>query len=540
MFNTKVSSTIVNNRTKKNFVEENSKVKISKYVARKHFTSGFYTQHHPSQCYHLLNAQPIHLKKESAIDGKQLVRIKYQENVRDLLVPATANVYPAIWPVGEIKRIEAKSQSITLDEKKMELQRKYDERKQLEDECERRKAHLKEIDKSKLDEHSDDNTDSETQNKQILEQAMIAQLEAAEEFKRVNFLISAKKCQHTRAFQVAEKNDIKRELRDYEYFMEKTILDECDKALLLESENALKRRKSKAKLAEERKALVNQKELAEKMAAEKALEMDKAEALATAVENANLEEQEKKQRIEQMFKTREDIENFKALRERLKNKALEEERITEMKALEYMRKKQENIKKLAEEKRLIKEEKQRKADELLMLQAKLLETRNQQGESNIKRSQEEKEREFRRKEKEAAIKRKMTSKEVQDVRAFQLKEIRRKREMELEQERLARQQLIEKVKDEEMKEKEKQEKFRLQREKLQNDIINQIKQKEIEKLKGREQAQIEYVRDVEKEKERIANIESVIHTKLMEMQEAKIPIEDIQDIQRKIQSKLIS
>lgn len=539
MFNTKVSSTIVNKRTKKNFVKENAKVKISKYVAEKHFTSGLYTQHHPSQCNHLLNAQPIHLKKESAIDGKQLVRIKYQENVRDLLIPATANAYPAIWPVAEIERIEAKSQAVTIDEKKMELQRKYDERKQLEYECERRKAHLKEIDESKIDEHSDEDSDSAAQNKKILEQAMIAQLEAAEEFKQVNFLISAKKCQLTRAFQVAEKNDIKRELRDYEYFMEKTILDECDKALLLESENAFNRRKSKAKLAEERKALVNQKELAEKMASERALERDKAEALAMAVENANLEQQEKKQRIEQMFKTREDIENFKALRERLKNKALEEERITEMKAQEYMRKKQENLKKLAEEKRLIKEEKQRRADELLMLQAKLLETKNQQGESNIKRSQEEKEREFRRKEKEAALKRKMLSKEVQDVRASQLNEIRRKREMELEQERLAREQLAEKLKAEEMKEKTKQEKLRLEREKLQNDIINQMKQKEIEKVKEREQARIEYIRELEKEKERIAKIESVINTKLLEMQEAKMPLEDIQDIQRKIKTKLI-
>lgn len=540
MFNTITSSTSLNNRKKKNFVKENAKVKISKHAVKKHFTSGLYTQHHPSQCYHLLNAQPIHLKKQSAIEGKELVRIKYQESVRDLLVPATANVYPAIWPVEEIKRIEAKSHLVSLDEKKVELKRKYDERKQLEDECERRKAQLKEIDKLKIDQHSEDNSDSAAQNKKILNRAMISQLEEAEEFKRVNFLIAAKKCQLTRAAQVVEKNEIQRELSDYNFFMEKTILDECDKALQQEAENELKRRESKAKLAEERKALVNQKELAEKTASERALEMDKAEAHAMAVENANLEEQDKKRRIEQMFKTRDDIENFKALRETLKNKALEDEHITEMKAMEYMRKKQESIRKLADAKRLIKKEKQQKADELLMLQAKLLETRNQQGESNIKRSQEEKEREFRRQEKEAALKRKMLSKEIHDVRACQLEEIRRKRELELEQERLARNKLVEKIKAEETEEERKQERLRVQREKLQNDIMNQIKQKEMEKLKEKEQARIEYIRSQEKEKERIANIESVINIKLVEMQEAKMPVEDIQEIHRKIKSKLIS
>lgn len=523
----------------KNFVKKNAKVKISNAV-QKHFAAGIYTQHHPSQCNHLLNAQPIHLKKQSAIDGKELVRIKYQENVRDLLVPATANVYPAIKHVRDIELIEAKSKLVTIDEKKIELQRKYDDRKRLEEECEKRKAHLKEIDKIKFDKNSEDRSDSAAEKQKFLDRAMIARLEETEEFKRVNHLIAAKKCQLTRAAQVVEKNEIRRELRDYDFSMEKSILDDCDKALQLESENALIRRKSKAKLAEERKALVNQKERTEKMASEKALEMDKAEVHAKAVENARLEDEEKTQRIEQMFKTRADIESFKAVRETLKNKALEEERLSEMRAVEYMQKKQEKIKKIAEAKRLIKEEKQQKADELLMLQAKLLETRNQQGESKLQRSQEEKEREFRRKAKADALKRKTLLKELHDARSFQLQEIRRKREMEVEEEREALNTLMEKMRSEEMEEMRNKERFRVEQEKHKNYIENQIKQKQLKKHLEEEKARVEYARNQEKEKERIANIESIINTKLVEMQEAQMPSEDIQDIQRKIKSKLIS
>lgn len=62
----------------------------------------------------------------------------------------------------------------------------------------------------------------------------------------------------------------------------------------------------------------------------------------------------------------------------------------------------------------------------MMLRAKLLETRTQKGESIIKRLEEEKEQEYQRKAKEDALKWKTLSKEVQDVRAFQLQEIRRK------------------------------------------------------------------------------------------------------------------
>ncbi|XP_037052361.1 calponin homology domain-containing protein DDB_G0272472-like [Bradysia coprophila] len=525
------------NKTKRNFVKENARVKFGKYAAQKGFTSGSYTQHHPSKCNHTLNGQPIHLKKDSEV---QLVRIKYQESVRDLVVPTTVNIHPAIWPVKEINRLTAKSQLVTIDEKKSELQRKYDEMKYLEEECEKRKAHLKELDKIKANYNSDDEADDAAEKQQILDRARIEQIEGTAEFRRANQLIVSKKCQLTRAAQIAEKNQIQREVRDYNLFLEKSILDDCAKALQLESENALKRRQSKAELAESLKDRVNQKELSEKMAAEKALEMDKAEVHANAVELAMLEEQEKKQRTEQMFKTREDIENFKALRETLQNKALEEERIMELKAQEHMRKKQEEMKKMAEARRLVQEEKRRKAEELLMIQAKLLETRNQQGESNIKRLEEEKEREFRRKAKEDALKRKLLHKDVQDVRAFQLQEIRRKKEMEKEQERVALKQLKEKIDSEEMEEKRKMERNRVEKEQLQNEIINQIKEKERKKQMEEERAKVDYIKEQERQKEQLTSIQSVLNAKLAEMEEAKMPLEDIREIKRKIKSKLVS
>lgn len=537
MLNTNRSVSLFNNQRKRNFVKENAKVKIGSCVVQKHYASGLYTQHHPSQCNHTLNAQPIHMNKGNT---KQVVRIKYQEHVRDLVVPTTMNVHPAIWPVEEIKRIEAKSHMVTIDEKKMELQRKCDEMKFLEEECEKRKAHLKEIDKVKFEEIAEDDTDGAAERQHILDRAAITQVEETEEYKRVNQLFASKKCQLTRAAQVTEKREIQRELRDYNAFVDRTILDDCQKALQLEAENAAKRRQEKAKLAENLKAHVNQKELTEKMAAEKALEMDKAEVNAKAEENARLEEEEKRQRLEHRHRTREDIENFKALRKTLKDKELEEERITELKALEYMRKKQENIKRMAEEKRLVTEEKRRKADELLMLQAKLLETRNQQGESNIKRLEEEKEREYRRRTKEEALRRQQIAKEVQDVRALQLQELRKQKEMEVEKERLALCQLKERINGEELEEQKRLEWLRMQRELNKDEIKFQIKLKEARKQAEEEKAKQEYVREQEKERKRLANIETVINTRLIEMQEAEVPVEDIRDIQRKIKTKLVN
>lgn len=124
--------------SKRNFVKENSKVQISKHFTQQ-FAPGKFTTHHPSRCYHILDSHPIHLKRENPIEGKQSVRIFTQEYIRDLLVPATSNLYPAIWHASEINRIKTKSVRLTNNEKQANMQNLKDTNKILKDASEERK-----------------------------------------------------------------------------------------------------------------------------------------------------------------------------------------------------------------------------------------------------------------------------------------------------------------------------------------------------------------------------------------------------------------
>lgn len=94
--------------SKRNFVKENSKGQVRKHFSQE-FHSGTFTIHHPSRCYHTLNGHPIHLKRENPTDGKEFIRILNREYIRDLLVPATSNLYPAVLHIRDLDRIKMKS-----------------------------------------------------------------------------------------------------------------------------------------------------------------------------------------------------------------------------------------------------------------------------------------------------------------------------------------------------------------------------------------------------------------------------------------------
>lgn len=103
-------------RSKRNFVKENSKSQVRKH-SHQEFSPGTFITHHPSRCYHTLNSHPIHLKRENPTNGKTFVRILTQDSIRDLLVPSTSNLYPAVWHASEMERIKIKSLRLTNDEK---------------------------------------------------------------------------------------------------------------------------------------------------------------------------------------------------------------------------------------------------------------------------------------------------------------------------------------------------------------------------------------------------------------------------------------
>ena len=94
----------------KNFVKSQSKAVYRGDTPPRDFPAGIYTRHHPNECNLALSSRPIHLARESAYEGKNVIQLVSKDNVRELLIPQReTSVYPAFWSKGEYERIMSKA-----------------------------------------------------------------------------------------------------------------------------------------------------------------------------------------------------------------------------------------------------------------------------------------------------------------------------------------------------------------------------------------------------------------------------------------------
>lgn len=120
----------------------------------------------------------------------------------------------------------------------------------------------------------------------------------------------------------------------------------------------MKQKMHNAKVAEELKKQLQEREIAKLKEAERIEDEAKKISKAIIATNTEMDEQEK-QRKKQKQKIKEELETFKKLSETFKTIAFEEQRIADMKAQEYMRKKQARDKAVLHERRLKLEQQQR-------------------------------------------------------------------------------------------------------------------------------------------------------------------------------------
>ncbi|XP_055627080.1 cilia- and flagella-associated protein 45 isoform X2 [Toxorhynchites rutilus septentrionalis] len=157
-----------------------------------------------------------------------------------------APVYPLLWPKTEYSRLQTKAKLKTLDDKLNEFKLNELEKKNLLEASDKRKKHLQEIDRERqsnsgvlgnvfneIVEHDKDLT-----SRKIIDRAFVAKQEQEEEVKRANRIILAAKCHIIRDAQIAEKQEIERELRAEELRLERIMLDENEKALKEEEQKA--------------------------------------------------------------------------------------------------------------------------------------------------------------------------------------------------------------------------------------------------------------------------------------------------------------
>ncbi|EAT36477.1 AAEL011439-PA [Aedes aegypti] len=427
------------------------------------------------------------MKHDNPYEGKETEQLVSKDSIRNLLIPSqNMSVYPVIWHKKEYYKLQNKAKLKTMDDKLNEFKLNEIEKRNMLEESEKRKKRLQEIDRERqvkgtgniLDEHKDE--DSGTTARKIIDRAFNAKQEQEEEVKRANRIILAAKCHIIRDAQIAEKQEIERELRSEELRLEKMMLNENEKAL---QEEERKRDLNKILTTQHSEEIRNQLLQKEKMRLKEAERIEEEARVLKQAQQAIIadEKRKEKERIDRINAVRNDLKKAYELSAYYKQLEFEEQRLAELKVQEYTRLRNERQAKLEFEKKIAAEAKEREQDRMLKIQQKLLTTKSSKNDMDLRRGQEHVEREFRRREKEAAIRKRELEQQIAVARAAQLEAVKTERAMQIARDELDHKKAVEKLKQDETKETEGRKKQLRLRENYREEIIQQINLKEQER-----------------------------------------------------------
>ncbi|XP_065082511.1 cilia- and flagella-associated protein 45-like [Ochlerotatus camptorhynchus] len=530
-------------RFKKNFVKDQSKLTYVNSIEEHPLIPGVYTRHHPRECSHLLRFRPIHMRYDNPYEGKEIEQLVSKDNIRNLLIPSqNVSVYPVIWHKKEYRKLQNKAKLKTMDDKLNEFKLNEIEKRNMLEESEKRKKRLQEIDRERqakgtvgnvLDEHKDE--DSGTTARKIIDRAFIAKQEQEEEVKRANRIILAAKCHIIRDAQIAEKQEIERELRSEELRLEKMMLNENEKAL---KEEEKKRELNKMLTTQHSEEIRNQLLQKDKMRLKEAERIEEEARVLKHAQQAIVADEKRKEmeKINRINVVRKDLKKAYELSAYYKQLEFEEQRIAELKVQEYTRLRNERKAKVEFEKKIAAEAKEREQDRMLKIQQKLFITKSAKNDMDLRRGQEHVEREFRRREKEAVIRKRELEQQIAVARAAQLEAVKTERAMQIARDELDHKKAVEKFKQEEQKESETRKKHLRLRENYREEIIQQINQKEQERRELERCSIKEHTAMQEAIKKREMAVKSTISNKIKMMKESKVPDRFIKDVERQLNS----
>lgn len=177
------------------------------YRGDSRFPPGVYTIHLPSTCDRTLGDRPIHLKRSSAYEGKEVGRIRDKSGTRKYLIPSKEPmVYPKIMTRKEYEDLKERSREMTKEERQTVAEAAEKKKERLMKESLARKEAIRTMDMQKKGREKDPKTreieeEARRRTMHVLERAYNMRLEQEEEIQKCNRLILETKCRTIRDAQ---------------------------------------------------------------------------------------------------------------------------------------------------------------------------------------------------------------------------------------------------------------------------------------------------------------------------------------------------
>ncbi|XP_034556857.1 cilia- and flagella-associated protein 45 isoform X2 [Notolabrus celidotus] len=466
-------------------------------------------------------------------DG-EIVQIVTKDLIRHLRVPLKdPSGEFIVLPSAEYERIVSMSEVLTKEEreglmeafqrkKEEEIRAAQDRKQQIHE------AYLKK-DKKGLTELE---LQTQASAKCLVEQANALRTEQEEEIKKLNTLILGAQCQATRDAQIKERKRIQTELSEEEKRLDNMMEVERHKALeTMEQIDELRKHQRMSGMQEIYNQILQRHE--ERQLLEEMKEQEK-QHIQENLKKINLDDQkalEKKREGQQQLQ--EEIRCINAETMKAKEQRIEEEKLADMRDMEYIRSKLEREAAYEADQRRIMKEKELEISRMRAQQQRAKDYMAEQDEIRIRRNQEATDREWRRKEKELAAKKAQEEAMLKVARFEQVQCKEHFLSVEAAREKAELEQMLEVQQEIIIKQKEEEEKQRQKAKRHAEALRHQVKEREFSAIAKRREIFKEAGCLIEEARQRRERLDEIKEKKLRALKATGLSEKYCSEVERK-------
>ncbi|XP_028274642.1 cilia- and flagella-associated protein 45 isoform X2 [Parambassis ranga] len=441
---------------------------------------------------------------------------------------------PLILPADELKRITSMSRGLIKEERealKQAYQKKKDEEMKAAEEARRQ---IIKADLSRLENQTLTELDQESRERVqcLVKRADELKMEEEEEIKMLNQLIHGAQCQDTLDAQIQEKQWMLSQLTEEEKRLDAMMDVERRKALENSEKIDEMRKQERIKGMQQIHDQIQQR-LEEKLMQDEIKEMEKQQVQENQerINQEDLKALERKKLEHQLLQ--EEIMRINAETMRAKEQRLQQEKLADMRDMEYTKNKQEREAEYEAEQKRIKKEKELEIARLRAQQEKARDYKAEQDELRARRNQEIADREWRRKERELAAKR---GRDEEMLRVARLEQIQNKEHclsIEAGREKAEFDRVLNAQQEAIAKQKEQEKRQHKRAAQHAQAIRQQMKERELSVIAKRSEIFKEAERLIEEAQQRRARLDAIKEKKLKELRATGLSEKYCTEVERK-------
>ncbi|KAM5129884.1 cilia- and flagella-associated protein 45 [Mantella aurantiaca] len=467
-----------------------------------------------------------HRKAVSAPSRKpEKIRIITSDLIRDLVVPSEdPSGLSIIMSPLDFRRIRSSARVVTKEEREVAVQAFKEEKEAAIEAVNERKNYMKqkEMLRRKNEKLSDLEEEAQQRAQYLLQRANTMRMEQEDEIKKLNEMILNAKCHAIRDAQMVERKVITHELEEESKRLDQMMEVERQKAIKMqeEIEEMRKHERVRGKLHVIQQMSENEET---RLLREEQREQE-AQQMLQFLEELQMEDYKdmERKRMEQL-EIQAEIKHINAENERKKIERKEQERLADLRVLEYTKQKMAREAEYEVEQEKIKKEKEMEVARLRALQERAHDHRAEQDALRAKRNQEAMERSWRQKEKEEAVKRAEVDAMLREARLDQVSQKEHFLAVQAQRDRAEFERVLKVQHSLAEKELEEQEEKSSQLRRHAGELRRQVRQHEQRQVQDRISYFQEGKRLDEEARQRRARLDQLKQKKLEELRDAGLP-----------------